>query len=220
MSNRAPGGKYRRYVFFVVASLALFMWSVDSTIVATALATIQRDMKANLSWTGWVITAYQLTAMTVMPLVGRISDEWGRRRVFMGCVTIFTAGSLFCALAPNICCLIAARFLQALGGGGFMPSAVGIVGDHFAEERPRFIVPADGRRDWHLRRGPGPFPLSGPGGGFPRGLLGHGHRAGSGHTAHPGSAGRPAGGRNGGVKQPEASILWGERDRTNKEVRA
>lgn len=139
VSNRASGGKYRRYVFFVVASLALFMWSVDSTIVATALATIQRDVKANLSWTGWVITAYQLTAMTVMPLVGRISDEWGRKRVFMGCVTIFTAGSLFCALAPNIYCLIAARFLQALGGGGFMPSAVGIVGDHFAEERARFI---------------------------------------------------------------------------------
>jgi EmrB/QacA subfamily drug resistance transporter len=96
-------------------------------------------MKANLSWTGWVITAYQLTAMTIMPLVGRISDEWGRKRVFMGCVTIFTAGSLFCALASNIYCLIAARFLQALGGGGFMPSAVGIVGDHFAKERARVV---------------------------------------------------------------------------------
>lgn len=130
---------YRRYVFFVVASLALFMMSVDSTIVATALATIQRGMKANLSWTGWVITAYQLTAMTVMPLMGRISDEWGRKRVFLACVTIFTTGSLLCALSPNIYWLIAARALQALGGGGFMPSAVGIVGDHFAEERARAV---------------------------------------------------------------------------------
>lgn len=133
------GGRHHRYVFFAVASLALFMSSASATIVATALPAIERGLQADLVWTGWIITAYQLMTLTMMPLVGRISDEWGRKRVFMGGVFIFTLGSLFCALSPNISWLIAARFFQALGGGGFMPSAMGIVGDHFAEDRARAI---------------------------------------------------------------------------------
>lgn len=135
----SSGGRHRRYVFFAVASLALFMSSASATIVATALPAIERGLQANLVWTGWIITAYQLMTLTMMPLVGRISDEWGRKRVFLGSVAIFTLGSLFCALSPNIFWLIISRFFQALGGGGFMPSAMGIVGDHFAEDRARAI---------------------------------------------------------------------------------
>ncbi|MGQ9824581.1 MAG: MFS transporter [Desulfotomaculales bacterium] len=131
--------RYKRYVFFAVASLALFMSSASGTIVATALPAIERSLRANLVWTGWIITAYQLMTLTMMPLVGRISDEWGRKRVYMGSIFIFTFGSLVCALAPNISWLIAARFFQALGGGGFMPSAMGIVGDHFGKDRARAI---------------------------------------------------------------------------------
>ncbi|MEW5899187.1 MAG: MFS transporter, partial [Bacillota bacterium] len=132
-------GRHHRYVFFAVASLALFMSSASATIVATALPVIEHNLQADLVWTGWIITAYQLMTLTTMPLVGRISDEWGRKRVFMGSVVIFTLGSLFCALSPNISWLIAARFFQALGGSGFMPSAMGIVGDHFADDRARAI---------------------------------------------------------------------------------
>jgi len=132
-------GRHHRYVFFAVASLALFMSSASATIVATALPVIEHNLQADLVWTGWIITAYQLMTLTMMPLVGRISDEWGRKRVFLGCVAIFTLGSLFCALSPNIYWLIVSRFFQALGGGGFMPSAMGIVGDHFAEDRARAI---------------------------------------------------------------------------------
>lgn len=131
--------KFRKYLVFFVVSLALFMSSVDSTIVATALPAIERGLKANLNWTGWVITAYQLMTLTIMPLMGRISDEWGRKRVFMVCVVIFTVSSLLCALSPNIYFLILFRFLQAMGGGSFMPSATGIVGDLFEENRAQAI---------------------------------------------------------------------------------
>lgn len=131
--------KYRKYLVFFVVSLALFMSSVDSTIVATALPAIERGLKANLNWTGWVITAYQLMTLTIMPLMGRISDEWGRKRIFMVCVVIFTVSSLLCALSPNIYFLILFRFLQAMGGGSFMPSATGIVGDLFEENRAQAI---------------------------------------------------------------------------------
>jgi EmrB/QacA subfamily drug resistance transporter len=138
-SNVRSSNRHKRYVFFAVASLALFMSSASGTIVATALPVIERSLHANLVWTGWIITAYQLMTLTMMPLVGRISDEWGRKRVYMGSIFIFTFGSLVCALAPDISWLIAARFFQALGGGGFMPSAMGIVGDHFGKDRARAI---------------------------------------------------------------------------------
>lgn len=125
-----------------MASLALFVSSASAIIVATALPVIERSLQANLLWASWIITAYQLMTLTMMPLVGRISDGWGRKHVFMGSMAIFTLGSLSslsCALSPNISWLIAARFCQALGGGGFMPSAMGIVGSHFAEDRARAI---------------------------------------------------------------------------------
>jgi len=139
MNPTALFGNYRKYLIFGTTSLGLLMSSIDSTIVATALPSIQQSLGAQLNWTGWVITVYQLTMMTMMPLMGRISDEWGRKRVFLACVFIFTASSLLCALATNIYALIFFRFLQAIGGGSLMPSAIGVVGDCFVEHRARAI---------------------------------------------------------------------------------
>ncbi|MFZ5634186.1 MAG: MFS transporter [Bacillota bacterium] len=132
-------GQNRRYMIFAVTSLALLMSSANSTIVVTALPAIQRSLKSDLSWTAWVITAYQLMTMTLLPLMGRISDQWGRRRVFLASVAVFTAGSLFCAFSSSIYVLILSRFIQAAGGSCFMPSCMGIVGDYFPENRARAI---------------------------------------------------------------------------------
>ncbi|WP_027363830.1 MFS transporter [Desulfotruncus alcoholivorax] len=129
----------RKYLVFSITSLSLLVSSSNSTIVATALPTIQRSLKADLSWTAWIITAYQLMTLIMLPVMGRISDQWGRKRVFMVCITIFTASSLLCAFSANIYWLILFRFLQALGGSGFMPTSMGIVGDYFKENRARAI---------------------------------------------------------------------------------
>jgi Arabinose efflux permease len=115
------------------------MSSVNSTIVSTALPAIQRSLGASLNWTSWVLTVYQLTIITVMPLMGRFSDEMGRKRIFIVCVAAFLLGSLFCALSSNINWLIISRVLQAVGGGSFMPLAMGIVGDHFPENKAQAI---------------------------------------------------------------------------------
>ena len=138
-SARAVFGKNRKYAVFFIVSLALLMSSANSTIVVTALPTIQRSLKADLSWTAWVITGYQLMSLTLLPIMGRISDQWGRKRVFLGSVAVFTISSMLCALSVNIYSLILFRFLQAAGGSCFMPSAMGIVGDNFAENRARAI---------------------------------------------------------------------------------
>jgi EmrB/QacA subfamily drug resistance transporter len=115
------------------------MFSIDTTIVAVALPNMVADLHSSLALIGWTLTAYTLTQTAVMPLVGKLSESYGRMRVFLGCVLLFTLGSLLCGLAPNIYLLILFRVLQALGGGGFIPSAVGIVAREFPEQRGRMI---------------------------------------------------------------------------------
>jgi EmrB/QacA subfamily drug resistance transporter len=129
----------RKYVVFATVSVALLMASIDSTIVATALPTLGNEMRAPINWSGWTISAYLFGQTIAMPIVGKISDAWGRRRVFTVCTVLFTTASVLCGLSVNIYWLIAFRFVQALGGGGFMPSAVGIVSDTFGKDRDRAI---------------------------------------------------------------------------------
>jgi EmrB/QacA subfamily drug resistance transporter len=119
--------------------MALFMSSVDQTIVATALPAIQRELHAQINWSGWTITIYALGQVLAMPMAGKISDMYGRKKVFLISAIVFTAASLACGFAGNIYLLVALRALQALGGGAFMPSATGIVSDHFGKDRDRAI---------------------------------------------------------------------------------
>jgi EmrB/QacA subfamily drug resistance transporter len=133
------GRQPRRYLVFAVVSIALFMASVDQTIVATALGTVQRDLHAQVNWSSWTITVYALGQILVMPLAGSISDQYGRRKVFLAAIVLFTAASLCCGLANDIYVLVALRAVQAIGGGAFMPSATGIVADQFGPDRDRAI---------------------------------------------------------------------------------
>lgn len=121
----------RQIGIFVVVSLALLMSSIDSTIVAVGLPNMMAGLHTNLVWIGWVITGYSLMQTIIMPMAGKLSDDFGRKNLFLGCVVLFTGSSMLCALAPNVYLLIFFRVLQAIGGGAFMPSAAGIVSDVF-----------------------------------------------------------------------------------------
>ena len=126
-------------MIFAVVSIALLMASVDQTIVATALPTLQHDLHTQVNWSSWTITVYALGQVLVMPLAGKIGDQYGRKQIFLGAAVLFTATSLCCGLAGNIYLLIVLRALQAIGGGAFMPSATGIVTEVFGEERDRAV---------------------------------------------------------------------------------
>jgi MFS family permease len=115
------------------------MMSVDSTIVATALYSLRRGLHTSINWAGWTITAYSFGFVLMLPLSGKFSERYGRRKVFLGSVVAFTLASLLCGLATNIYTLIALRALQAAGGAGFTPSATGIVVDHFGSARDRAV---------------------------------------------------------------------------------
>lgn len=138
---RAPAAEpvVRRNAIFVVTGVALFMASIDMTIVATALPTISHGLHTRITWASWTLTAYLLGQAVTMPIAGRISDQLGRRRVFIGAICLFTAASLLCGMSTSIYELLALRAVQAIGGGAFMPSATGIVSDHFGPNRDRAI---------------------------------------------------------------------------------
>lgn len=129
----------RRKLVFAIVSMGLFMVSVDGTVVATALTSIQRELHAGVQWGAWTITIYSLGQVLIMPLAGKISDIYGRKRVFLAAIILFTATSLLCGLAQNIYMLVALRAIQAFGGGAIMPSASGIVSDHFGHNRDRAL---------------------------------------------------------------------------------
>jgi EmrB/QacA subfamily drug resistance transporter len=129
----------RRHVVFAVVAIALFMASIDQTIVATALNAIQTDLHAELTWSGWTITVYSLGQIIAMPMAGKLGDTYGRKRVFLIGIGVFTLASLACGFAGNIYLLVALRAVQALGGGAFLPSATGIVAEHFGRHRDRAV---------------------------------------------------------------------------------
>ncbi|GGF55914.1 MFS transporter [Azorhizobium oxalatiphilum] len=118
--------------------LAMLLAALDQTIVATALPTIGADLHdfENLSW---VVTAYLLTSTAVTPLYGKLSDVHGRRAMMLCAISVFSVGSLACALAPNMLTLILARGLQGLGGGGLISLAQTIIADIVSpRERGRY----------------------------------------------------------------------------------
>ncbi|GAB4436607.1 MAG: MDR family MFS transporter [Chloroflexi bacterium OHK40] len=117
--------------------MSLFMASMESTVIATAMPTIVGQLGGLESYS-WVFAIYMLTSTTVGPIFGKLSDLYGRRPVYMVAISIFAIGSLLCGLATTMPQLIAARAVQGLGAGGLLPLAFIIVGDMFTlEQRTR-----------------------------------------------------------------------------------
>lgn len=129
----------RRYLIFLSAALSLLMYSIDSTVVAVAFPHLVKDLGTTILMAAWTISIYLVAVTSVMPLMGNLSDSFGRKKVFLLSLILFTASSLACGLASNIYSLVAFRFLQGIGGASFLPTAAGIVSDQFPENRERAI---------------------------------------------------------------------------------
>lgn len=120
------------------ALLALFLSALDQTIVATALPSIGREL-GDFELISWVVTAYLLTSTCATPILGKLSDLYGRRLMLLGCLILFLAASALCALSTSMTMLIASRALQGLGGGGLLTLAQTVIADVVApRERGRY----------------------------------------------------------------------------------
>jgi len=108
--------------------LGMFLASLDQTIVSTAIKTIGNDLHG-LTAQAWVTTAFLITSTIAAPLFGKLSDIFGRKRLFMLAIVIFVVGSALCGLAQSMYELAAFRAFQGIGAGGIMPLALAIMGD-------------------------------------------------------------------------------------------
>src|SRR5262245_37037471 len=118
--------------------LATLLAALDQTIVATALPRIVGDLRG-FEHLSWVITAYLVSSTVAIPIYGKLSDIYGRRRMFLVAITIFLVGSTLCGVASSMNELIAFRVLQGLGAGGLIPLSQAAIADLFPpRERGRY----------------------------------------------------------------------------------
>jgi EmrB/QacA subfamily drug resistance transporter len=108
--------------------LPIFMGSIDQTILASALPSIGRSL-GNFNDLPWLITTYLIAATATTPLYGKVSDIHGRRFALTIAILSYMAGSLVCALAPNMATLIFGRVLHGIGGGGLTSTGMVVLGD-------------------------------------------------------------------------------------------
>jgi EmrB/QacA subfamily drug resistance transporter len=117
--------------------LSLFLASMEGTVVATAMPTIVAQL-GGLSIYSWVFSVYLLTSTTTVPIYGKLSDLYGRKRVFAVAMAMFLAASLLCGQARTMEQLVLFRAVQGLGAGGILPLVFTIVGELFTlEQRAR-----------------------------------------------------------------------------------
>src|SRR5215472_15449965 len=115
--------------------LAAFMEVLDISIVNVSLQHVAGSMAATPDEATWILTSYLVTNAIVLPISGWLSQTFGRKRYFLGCIVAFSITSLFCGLAPTLALLIAARGLQGIAGGGLQPTSQAFLADAFPPER-------------------------------------------------------------------------------------
>jgi len=120
-----------------ICCMSLFIVGLDSTIVNVALPSIGRDLHSSVSGLQWTIDAYTLVLASLLMFSGATADRVGRRKTFQAGLSVFTAGSLLCSLAPGLGWLIAFRMIQAVGGSMLNPVAMSIITNTFTDRRER-----------------------------------------------------------------------------------
>ncbi|MDB5167094.1 MAG: putative Drug resistance transporter, EmrB/QacA subfamily [Candidatus Saccharibacteria bacterium] len=127
-----------KIIIMVSVMAAMFLVALDQTIIATALGKIVEQFNAFDSLS-WIVTAYLLTTTITVPIAGKFSDLFGRRKILLIGVAVFVIGSMLSGIAGGVVQLIASRALQGIGGGIITANAFTIVGDLFAaRERGRW----------------------------------------------------------------------------------
>jgi len=122
----------RRTVAIASVLAAMVLVVLDAAIANVALPTIARSLQVTPAMSVWVMTSYQTALVMALLPCAALGEALGHRRVFAAGVALFTVASLLCALSPSLPLLVAARFLQGLGGAAVMALGVALL---------RFVVP-------------------------------------------------------------------------------
>src|SRR5256714_6499794 len=133
--NRYPEGKESRWVALIVLCVGMLMIVLDATVVNVALPSIQNDLGFAQSSLAWVVSAYLIAFGGLLLLSGRVGDLISRRGVFLTGLAVFTGASLLCGLAQSQEVLVAARFVQGVGGAMTSAVILGMIVTMFPEPR-------------------------------------------------------------------------------------
>jgi EmrB/QacA subfamily drug resistance transporter len=139
--EQAPKGPWAARMAIIAVASALFMQSIDSTALSTALPTLARAFATNPIHLKLCLTAYIMALAVFVPASAWMADRFGARRVFMGAMMVFLVGSVLCALSHSLLELVGARILQ--GAGGAMMTPVGriiVVGSHPREQLVKAMI--------------------------------------------------------------------------------
>ena len=131
MRARIFAEESRKWLTLAAVSVGLFMIMLDNTVVNVALPSIQRDLDADLSELQWIVTGYALTFAALMLIGGKLADAYGRRKIFVLGIVVFTLASLLCGLAGSSEMLIGARVLQGAGAALMNPATLSIIAATF-----------------------------------------------------------------------------------------
>lgn len=132
MALRAVRGHHQ--VTFTVLTLGVSAYALLQSLVIPVLTTVQRELHTSQSAVTWVLTAYLLSASVMTPILGRIGDMYGKKRVFVATLIALAVGSLLAAVSTSIALMIVARAIQGIAGG-MLPVAFGIIRDEFPPEK-------------------------------------------------------------------------------------
>jgi EmrB/QacA subfamily drug resistance transporter len=136
--NKLSDAQKRNVIVGVL--LAMFLATLDQTIVAPALPTIGAHL-GNVDFLSWIISVYLLTSTATTPLYGKLSDIYGRRPVVLLALAVFVAGSVVCAVSTSMTIMIVGRAIQGLGGGGLITLAQTVIADAVSpRERSKYVV--------------------------------------------------------------------------------
>jgi EmrB/QacA subfamily drug resistance transporter len=130
-------GRNRRIGVLLICCMSLFIVGLDITVVNVALPSIGQELDAGISGLQWTVGAYTVVMASLLMFSGSMADRLGRKRCFVIGLTVFSAGSLLCSLAPSIGFLVGARVLQAVGGSMMNPVAMSIITNTFTDPRER-----------------------------------------------------------------------------------
>jgi len=138
MKESAKGTSSNKNLILFAVCLGIFVAALDQTVIYGALNEIMFDLHMNvtdLDQVSWLVSGYLLGYTFAMPLVGRISDVYGHRRIYILALLVFMGGSVLIALMASFNYILAARILQAIGGGAVVPAGMAIIGDTYPKAR-------------------------------------------------------------------------------------
>jgi EmrB/QacA subfamily drug resistance transporter len=136
------GVSHRRAWTFAIVSLGLFMVTLDNLVVSTALNVIRLDLDATIVQLEWVVNAYTLVFAVFLITGAALGDRFGRKRIFISGLAVFTAASFAAALSTGAGSLIAARAVQGIGGAMIMPLSLVLLSEAFPREKRGAILGA------------------------------------------------------------------------------